>query len=104
MLSTLVTVPPSHFALGAVVCLVLYQVYLYLTLGATRRKFSKKHGCQPPPAYSHKDPILGTDLALKIAKAGKAQTFLESVQDRFRTYGNTYSMKLMGRNSKCISA
>ncbi|WEW59052.1 hypothetical protein PRK78_004520 [Emydomyces testavorans] len=99
MLSALKDTSLDRLVLGAVACFLLYQVYLYLSVGATQRKFIKDNGCQPAPAYPHKDPILGLDLALRVAKAGKSKTFLQDFQTRFRTYGNTYSMKLMGKNA-----
>ncbi|EEP76785.1 hypothetical protein UREG_01634 [Uncinocarpus reesii 1704] len=99
MLSALKDAPPGHLALGAVACFILYQVYIYLTVGASRRKFAADHGCQPAPAYPHREPIFGIDLALKLARYGKSKTFLEQARNRFLAYGNTYSLKVMGKNA-----
>ncbi|EAS33375.2 cytochrome P450 alkane hydroxylase [Coccidioides immitis RS] len=97
MLSALKDIPPGHLALGAAACFLLYQVYLYLTLGLARRKFIQQNGCRPPPAYPHKDPILGLDWALKGMKYSRSRTFLQGTQKRFREHGNTHSLNVIGK-------
>ncbi|KMU90058.1 hypothetical protein CIHG_07742 [Coccidioides immitis H538.4] len=100
MLSALKDIPPGHLALGAAACFLLYQVYLYLTLGLARRKFIQQNGCRPPPAYPHKDPILGLDWALKGMKYSRSRTFLQGTQKRFREHGNTHSLNVIGKPEK----
>ncbi|EEH44101.2 uncharacterized protein PADG_00390 [Paracoccidioides brasiliensis Pb18] len=85
-----------HLLLGGLGFLGLYRVYVYLTVGAGRRMLAKEHGCRPPPAYPHKDPILGLDLALKVKAHKKTNTILEELQKRHHIYGNTYSLNSLG--------
>ncbi|KAI1970844.1 hypothetical protein LOZ51_006302 [Ophidiomyces ophidiicola] len=99
MLSDLKNVPPGQLVLAAGVCFLLYKVYIYLTLGAVERRFIKEHGCRPAPAYPHKEPVLGLDFAIISAKNAKSKSFLQTVQNRFRMNGNTYTFNFMGKRA-----
>ncbi|KKZ64676.1 hypothetical protein EMCG_01364 [[Emmonsia] crescens] len=85
-----------HLLVGGLGFFGLYQTFLYLTVGAARRKLAKENSCKPPPAYPHKDPFLGLDLTLKLGKYKANNTILEEGQNRFKTFGNTYSLNSIG--------
>ncbi|OJD15117.1 hypothetical protein AJ78_04602 [Emergomyces pasteurianus Ep9510] len=88
-----------HLLVGGLGFFGLYQTYLYLTIGASRRKLAKENACKSPPAYPHKDPILGLDLILKLAEHKKKFTLLEEGRNRFKTFGNTYSLNSTGTHT-----
>ncbi|PGH13639.1 hypothetical protein AJ79_03487, partial [Helicocarpus griseus UAMH5409] len=85
-----------HLLAGGLGLVGLYQVYIYLTVGAARRRLAKENGCKPPPAYPHKDPILGMDLTLKLVEYKKTNTLLEQSQKRHQKFGNTYYLNATG--------
>jgi hypothetical protein len=95
MLSALQDISPLELVLGGLGFFALYRLYFELTVGMARRKMIKKHGCKPVPTYPHIDPF-GVDLALKVSKWEKARTLLEEAQKRYRRYGNTYKLRIMG--------
>ena len=75
----------------------LYQLYLYLTVGASRRKVIEENGCKPPVSYPHSGPF-GIKVAFMAMKDTKQRTVLKSISQRFLDYGNTVKLKLMGRD------
>ncbi|OJD23898.1 hypothetical protein ACJ73_04746 [Blastomyces percursus] len=85
-----------HLLFGGLAFFGLYQIHLYLTVGAARRKLAKENACRPPPAYPHKDPILGLDLAIKSRGHKKKNILLQEAQKRFQTFGNTFSLNSIG--------
>ncbi|KAK2808588.1 hypothetical protein FQN50_004620 [Emmonsiellopsis sp. PD_5] len=74
----------------------LYRVYLYLTVGAARRRMIKENGCKPAAVYPHWDPIFGLDLVLNIVGHAKRNASLEAGQKRFHKHGNTYTHETLG--------
>ncbi|EGC48494.1 N-alkane-inducible cytochrome P450 [Histoplasma capsulatum var. duboisii H88] len=100
-----------HVVVGAFGCFFLYQVYLYFTVGAARRKLVKEHACRPPPAYPHKDPIFGLDLTMKLREHKQKHILLQESVKRYRIFGNTFSLIGVGiptistcepENIKCV--
>lgn len=89
-----------HVVVVAFGCFSLYQVYLYFTVGAARRKLVKEHACRPPPAYPHKDPIFGLDLTMKLRGHKQKNILLQESVKRYRIFGNTFSLIGVGIPSK----
>lgn len=81
---------------GGMLIGLVYYVYNELTVGASRRKIIREHGCQPPVKYPHVDPILGLDLFWENMRHIKAKTFMSAQKERFATLGNTHEVNLMG--------
>lgn len=88
---------PLEFALCAAGFYLLYCIHFELTVGVSRRKTINERGCKPAVVFKHKDPILGIDLVRDIAARSKAGTILQGSQERFKKYGNTLQMNLLGR-------
>lgn len=99
MLAQLATIPPLHLLIGGAGLVALYQIFLYLTVGASRRKLANLQGCKPPPAYPHFEHFYGIDLALKVYQYGKKKIILQETQKRFQKYGNTYFVVFGGQRS-----
>ncbi|KAF7895670.1 uncharacterized protein EAF01_009632 [Botrytis porri] len=62
---------------------------------------SRKHGCQSPPKYPNKDPILGLDLFIDNFRQMIKSNLLNTWVNRFQTYGNTFSAKVQTTHSIC---
>ncbi len=90
--------PSLQLLTACVVLGGLYYLYQELTVGASRRKFIRQHGCKPPRKYRHVDPVLGLDLFRANVKALRSHTFLQTLRGRFLEYGNTFQLILMGSN------
>lgn len=69
---------------------------LYLTQGIARRRFAYAHGCQAPPRYAHRDPILGLDSLRDSMQARKSDRYFRREQQLHQAYGNTFMSLLLG--------
>lgn len=79
----------SFFALYFVNKMICYIRYKHL---------QRKHGCQDPPQYPHKDPILGLDLFFKTMKAFQNGSYLETQTSLFKPYrSKTFKSHGFGR-------
>ena len=87
----------SQIFIGSVIWVSVYYVYWQLTLGATRRRLSEKHGCKSTKKLPLLDPILGLDLVRTQKKNRKEHKVLEAGMKRFDELGNTFELKSMGR-------
>ena len=88
---------PYYKTLAAGLLLVtFYYLYRQLTLGASRRRIIRENGCKPPAKYPHIEPFLGVDLFYTNVKALRANVFLPTMCERFKTYGTTFQLNLMG--------
>lgn len=56
----------------------------------------RRHGCEEPLRYPHKDPILGMDFFIKFMNAFKAGNLLEFNKNTFDRYGKTYTINSFG--------
>jgi len=65
------------------------------------QKLKRQHGCQDPPKYPHKDPIFGSDLFRDSAEHAKEFRLLDRWNDRYRTYGKTFSAVMQGTRAIC---
>lgn len=97
MISSILAMTPLELALCAAGFYLLYCIHFELTVGVSRRKTINERGCKPAVVFKHKDPILGIDLVRDIAARSKAGTILQGSQERFKKYGNTLQMNLLGR-------
>ena len=92
-----IPLPTISQSLGAsVVLAIVYYAYWQLTIGASRRRIIRKHGCKPVKMYPSKDPIFGSDTLRKTLKAVEEHRLLRTSFDRFQTMGNTFQMNLVG--------
>lgn len=82
----------------AVTALCAVSVY-FLLQKWNRSSAARQHGCQPPPAYPHKDPLLGLDLFLNTGSAIQEHRYLPELTRRYNTLGNTFSAKSLGSSS-----
>ena len=76
--------------------LLLYVVYNQITFFITSRKFARSHGCKPPKADRHWDPILGLDFVIKTIQSSRGRYQLEDLQHRFERIGTTFSSNVLG--------
>ncbi|KAK0105094.1 hypothetical protein ONS95_004543 [Cadophora gregata] len=90
----------SPVTLGLLALTSLYTIYhltLYLITAHRRNLISRKHNCQPIPAYPHKDPIFGLDLFLENSRVIKLGQFLPAVQARYTLLNaHTWSQLFLG--------
>lgn len=76
--------------------LVLYVVYHQITFFITSRRYARIHGCKPPKADRHWDPILGLDFVIHTIRASRGRYQLEDLQRRFERIGTTFSSNVLG--------
>ncbi|MCJ1384487.1 hypothetical protein MMC17_007604 [Xylographa soralifera] len=75
---------------------VLYYIYWELTVGASRRRMIKEHGCKPVVIWPSSDPLLGLDLFLSTRRALKEHRQLAKTRSRFAALGvNTFQIKIL---------
>jgi len=68
----------------------------YLLRKWYRDSKARQHGCYPPRAYPHKDPLLGVDLFLQTGSAIQNHRYLSELTRRYTVLGNTFSAKSLG--------
>lgn len=77
---------------------LIYSICLRSYTAYRRHLFKQANGCQPLPAYPHKDRILGTDYVFDNLKALKEGDYLPKVQQRYDRLGvNTWQSQMLGR-------
>ena len=64
-----------------------------------RREFARRHGCQPVARSSNKDPFLGLDTIPTTIRVLRQHKVLEKSCERFRIYGNTFTVKELLRRA-----
>ena len=57
---------------------------------------TKRSGAKEPPAYPHKDPVLGLDLFLEYQKTFKEGRFLDTTVRHFESFGDTFKANQFG--------
>ena len=88
----------NHF-LGPVLSL-LALIVLSFTFQVTRnkvsqRKLKRRHGCQQPARYHHRDPFLGLDGVWENFRAAKAKNYLPHIRRQYEKYGKTFSSRFL---------
>jgi len=86
----------AAFTLQLLVVSTLSLVLWNLLSTLLHRYQVRRNGCAEPPAYPHKDPILGLDLFNKYMNAFKAECFLDFNKQIFDTYGKTFKANVLG--------
>ncbi|KAL1956489.1 hypothetical protein VTO42DRAFT_7287 [Malbranchea cinnamomea] len=95
MLQDIQSAPSLELAATGVTLFLLYRVYHYLTVGAARRRMIEESGCKPPLVYPYSGPF-GLRLGWFMRQRGKEGTILQTIQERFRDYGNTMYLTIVG--------
>ncbi|MCJ1385152.1 hypothetical protein MMC17_008271 [Xylographa soralifera] len=80
---------------GLLSTVLAYIIYHRIRTLIISRKFARLHGCKPPKADRHWDPILGLDFVISTIRASRGKYQLEDLQDRFSRIGNTFSSGLL---------
>ncbi|KAF2812870.1 cytochrome P450 [Mytilinidion resinicola] len=80
----------------ALCALLAIWITKWIVHTAARILTMRRHGCQEPPKYPHKDPFFGIDLLLLYTKSLESQTFLNLNQNLFASYGKTFRAKFLG--------
>ncbi|MCJ1415307.1 hypothetical protein MMC32_001639 [Xylographa parallela] len=84
--------------LGISILSILYYVYWELTIGASRRRMIKEHGCKPVVKCPSSDPILGLDVFFSNRTALKEHRQLAKTRERFTTLNvNTFQIKMLAQ-------
>lgn len=88
---------PLHLSIiGLVGPLFLYHIYSRIVYHLKARKYARVHGCKPPRADRHWDPILGLDFVIKTIHSSRHRYQLEDLQKRFQRIGTTFSTYVLG--------
>ena len=83
--------------IAAAVLYLLYYTYWELTVGTSRRKIIREHGCKPPPKLKDWDPILGLGASRTGLRWLRDHEFLKGQLTRFAEMGtNSYLMSSFG--------
>ena len=92
----------SHVILAAVLFYALYYIHWELTVGASRRRMIKEHGCQPMRPISELEApfslIVGWKLLSQNLAAYKRHQLLQCVADRYGRLGHTFRTKILFDN------
>jgi cytochrome P450 len=64
-----------------------------------RRRFAHAHGCQPVARSLNKDLLLGLDALPRTIRAVLQHRILECTCERFRVFGNTFTVKELQRRA-----
>lgn len=95
----------SRTLLAGLLLYTLYYVYWQLTVGASRRRMIKEHGCKPITSYSgvndFPEPIFGWKLFRFQAAMVRARKLLETNHIRFQQ-NNTRTLKLQILHRKFV--
>ena len=85
---------PCLHVLSITCALVLFSyAYQYCQLYSKHRKLAAFYGCQPPPTYPHRFPILGLDAILDSIYAAKSHKYLNHQRAQYEHYGTTFSSR-----------
>ena len=88
----MVTIPSLHLlpALASAIALYfLYWIYWELTVGASRRRMIREHGCEKPVQLPDWDPIFGLGNTFTIMRWAKERRLLQNGLARFNALGST---------------
>lgn len=77
----------------------LTSAYVSIRSFLVRRQFAHTHGCENVARSLNKDPFLGLDTILGTIRTFRQHKMLESSCERFRVYGNTYTVKELQRRA-----
>lgn len=87
-------------ALLLVVALALAVVaWVHISRVFIRRQLIRRSGCQPVAKSFNKDPFLGLDTLPDTIRAVKQHRILDRGCELFRDYGNTFTVKELGRRA-----
>ncbi|KAL8953439.1 MAG: hypothetical protein Q9222_000713 [Ikaeria aurantiellina] len=88
----------SFLRFSASVVLVAILAYATRVVSSRLRyeRAVRDNGCAKPCKYRHKDPFLGLDLFMEIAKAFGNGTFLETNRRHFDLHGKTFEANTWG--------
>ncbi|KAE8378007.1 cytochrome P450 alkane hydroxylase [Aspergillus bertholletiae] len=82
----------AHLLLAGILLYLYFRLHLYLT----RSKIKRAHGCLPPVQYKQWENVIGIQYFLKRLQVAKTDRLLQDGLDRYKQYGNTYSVSMMG--------
>lgn len=82
--------------LASLLIFAIVHVYGTLRIYTARCSLMRKHNCEPPKRYPHKEPILGLDLVYTIIQSAKKGQFMDSLLQRHRTLGRTFQTTSLG--------
>lgn len=98
-MATLVIPRLFQLVVGFLALYTVYRIYWELTVGASRRKLIKEHGCKPIRKWPNLNPLVDSMFGWKIfrenMRAVKEHKMLELVQCRFESSDKTYCTKIM---------
>lgn len=77
----------------------LTSAYVSIRRFFVRRQFARTHGCQTVARSLTKDPFLGLDAIPGTIRAVRQHKMLETSRERFRVYGNTFTVKELQRRA-----
>ena len=84
--------------LACSVIYVIYHIHWEMTVGASRRRLIKQHGCKPVKRLPLKDRLFGIDFLWNNWTNLKNHTALESTQQNFIALkSNTTALNLLGQ-------
>ena len=87
----------SLTVVGGLLSLWIFKsVLIQLNALFRRRSIIKRHGCQQPPKYPHKDPVFGIDLFLRYKRAFQERDFLDLSWRLFKQFGKTFETNRLG--------
>jgi cytochrome P450 len=84
-------------AWAALALYICYCIFNKVLARIQYKRAMRKYGCESPPMYPHKDPILGIDLVRAIKKSMEDGDALSAARERFQKYGKTFRATLMGK-------
>lgn len=93
----------SRTILAGLLLYTLYYVHWQLTVGASRRRLIKEHGCKPiashPGLNNFPHSVFGWTLFRTSAQVYRARKFLETSRNRFKQYNTrTLNLQILHRN------
>jgi cytochrome P450 len=81
------------------VVFLLRRTRLSINLHRQRQLSKSENNCKEPPRYPNRDPISGLDLAWRNYVGFSTHNLLPVLAARYRTIGNTYSLRMGGARS-----
>lgn len=82
--------------LAASSLLLTFVVYRKINFMVRERRFRRNHGCKKLRRSPQKDPFLGLDLFVHLAKAARCRQHLQAFTEWFERVGSTFGVNLMG--------
>ncbi|KAH8646971.1 putative cytochrome P450 alkane hydroxylase [Tricladium varicosporioides] len=89
------------YSLGAVSILLAYYTIKRISTSLTNHKISTANNCEDPPKLPQPERILGFHLLREQFQASKSYTWLSTFQQRFESYGDTFSCIVLGKPWIC---